>query len=116
MGGIPAAGMAMVAGSAMIAPFSIGTGLQDHFEADFLGRMLLVAVLINIFGFAIEYTALTRVKPSLYAILISTEPAVGAALGFLLLGETIGWLGAAGIGAVAAASIGASRTHQRSTI
>lgn len=116
MGGIPAAGMAMVAGSVMISPFSVATGLQEHFEAGFLGRMLLVAVLINIFGFAIEYTALTRIKPSLYSILISTEPAVGAVLGFLLLGETIGWLGAAGIGAVAGASIGASRTHRRSAL
>jgi inner membrane transporter RhtA len=53
------------------------------------------------------------VKPSLYAVLISMEPAAGAILGYIILGEQIGWLGAAGIGAVAAASIGASRTHRQ---
>ena len=113
IGGVPAAGMAMLTSSLMIAPFSISAGLQDHFDAGFLGRMLFTAVLVCIFGLAIEYTALTRVRPSLYAILISLEPAVGAVLGFIILGETIGWLGAAGIGAVSAASIGASRTHRR---
>jgi inner membrane transporter RhtA len=113
VGAVPAAGMATLVAAVMVAPFSLGGGLHEHMEAGFLGRMLLVAVLISIFGFAIEYEALTRVRPSLYAILISLEPAVGAVLGFLILGETIGWLGAAGIGAVSAASIGASRTHQR---
>jgi inner membrane transporter RhtA len=114
MGGVPAAGMAMLTSTLMIAPFSIGAGLQDHVDAGLLGRMLLAAVLVCILGLALEYTALTRVRPSLYAILISLEPAVGAILGFLVLGETIGWLGAAGIGAVSVASIGASRTHRRS--
>ncbi len=113
IGGIPAAGMAMLASTVMLAPISLGTGLHEHLTGEFVWRMILTAVLINIFGLAIEYTALTRIKPSLYAILISMEPAVGAVLGFLILGETIGWLGAAGIGAVSAASIGASRTHRR---
>lgn len=115
IGSIPAAGMAMVAGGLMLAPFSFGTGLHEHLDAGFLGRMLVVALLINMFGFAIEYTALTRIKPSLYAILISLEPAVGAVLGLMILSEKIGWLGAAGIGAVGVASIGASRTQHRTT-
>lgn len=113
VGGVAAAGMTMVVASVMLAPLSFGTGLVGDLGGEFLVRMLIVAVLINIFGVAMEYTALTRVKPSLYAVLISTEPAVGAILGFIILGEHIGWLGAAGIGAVAAASIGASRTQQR---
>jgi inner membrane transporter RhtA len=113
IGPIPAAGMAMVVGSVLLAPLSLGTGLTGDLSADFLGRMLAVGVLMNVFGFAMEYTALTRVRPSLYAILISLEPAVGSILGLIMLGEHIGWLGAAGIGAVSAASIGASRTQRR---
>jgi inner membrane transporter RhtA len=111
IGPIPAAGMAMLFGSIVLAPVSIAGGLSDAFSVEFVWRMLIVGVSINLFGFAAEYTALTRVRPGLYAILISTEPAVGAILGLVILGEHIGWLGAAGIGAVAAASIGASRTH-----
>jgi inner membrane transporter RhtA len=115
VGPLPAAGMAMVVGSIFLTPLSFGTGLVDDLSAGFLLRMLAVGILFNIFGFAMEYTALTRVRPSLYAILISLEPAVGAVLGVIMLGEHIGWLGAAGIGAVSAASIGASRSHRRST-
>jgi inner membrane transporter RhtA len=113
IGPIPAAGMAMLFGSIVLAPFSIAGGLGDAISTEFIWRMLIVGVSYNLFGIAGEYTALTRVRPSLYAILISTEPAVGAILGLAILGEHIGWLGAAGIGAVAAASIGASRTHAR---
>lgn len=113
VGPIPAAGLAMVVGSVLLAPLSVGTGLAGDLSADFLGRMVAVGVLMNVFGFAMEYTALTRVRPSLYAILISLEPAVGSILGLIMLGEHIGWLGAVGIGAVSAASIGASRTHRR---
>ena len=113
VGAVPAVGLALSIGIVVMAPFSIGDGLFNQLSVDLLWRMLAAAVLIGIFGSAIEFTALTRVKPSLYAILISTEPAVGAVLAYLILSEHIGWLGAAGIGAVAGASIGASRTHSR---
>jgi len=67
---------------------------------------------MSVFGFAVEYTALTRIRPSLYSVLISLEPAVGAILGFLILSETIGLIGVAGIAAVTAASLGASRSNR----
>ena len=111
VGGVTAAGIALAVGAIALAPISVGTGLVGAINTEFLLRMAAAAVLMSVFGNAIETTALTRVKPSLYAVLISTEPAVGAILGFIILQEHIGWLGAAGIGAVAAASIGASLTH-----
>jgi inner membrane transporter RhtA len=113
IGPIPGAGLAMVVGSVFLAPLSFGTGLVSDLSMGFVGRMLAVGVLFSVFGNAVEFTALTRVRPSLYAILISLEPAVGAILGVIILGEHIGWVGAAGIGAVSMASIGASRTHRR---
>jgi len=111
IGGVPAAGMAMVVGTIGLAPLSIGTGLHNELDSAFVMRMLAVGVVMSVFGFAVEYTALTRIRPSLYAVLISLEPAVGAILGFMILSEHIGWLGIAGIAAVTAASLGASRTH-----
>lgn len=111
VGGVQAAGLAMTVATLLIAPFSIGQGLSDVITADFVTRMTVTAFLIGVIGFGFEYTALTRIKPSLYAILICLEPAAGAILGYLILGEQIGWLGAAGIGAVTAASIGASLTR-----
>jgi inner membrane transporter RhtA len=112
IGGVPAAGMAMVVGTIGLAPLSIGTGLHDELDSAFVMRMLAVGVVMSVFGFAVEYTALTRIRPSLYAVLISLEPAVGAILGFLILSETVGWIGVAGIAAVTAASLGASRSNR----
>jgi inner membrane transporter RhtA len=112
IGGVPAAGLAMLVSLPVLAPLSFGTGLIGALSTEFVVRMLFVGVLINIFGFAIEYTALTRVRPSLYAILISLEPAVGAVLGFMILSEHIGMLGILGIAAVSAASLGAARSNK----
>ena len=112
IGGVPAAGLAMVVGTIGLAPISIGTGLHDELTSAFVTRMLVVGVVMSVFGFAVEYTALTRIRPSLYSVLISLEPAVGAILGFLILSETIGLIGVAGIAAVTAASLGASRSNR----
>jgi inner membrane transporter RhtA len=112
IGGVPAAGMAMVVGTIGLAPLSIGTGLHNELDSAFVMRMLAVGVVMSVFGFAVEYTALTRIRPSLYAVLISLEPAVGAILGFLILSETVGWIGVAGIAAVTSASLGASRSNR----
>jgi inner membrane transporter RhtA len=112
IGGVPAAGLAMLVSLPLLAPLSFGTGLIGALSTEFVVRMLFVGVLINVFGFAIEYTALTRVRPSLYAILISLEPAVGTVLGFLILSEHVGMLGILGIAAVTAASLGASRSSR----
>lgn len=112
IGGVPAAGMAMVVGTIGLAPLSIGTGLHEELNSAFVMRMLAVGVVMSVFGFAVEYTALTRIRPSLYAVLISLEPAVGAILGFLILSETVGWVGIAGIAAVTTASLGASRSNR----
>lgn len=113
IGGVSAAGLAIGIATVLIAPFSLASGLHNAFSLDFTTRMVITAVLIGVVGFGFEYTALARIKPSLYAILICLEPAAGAILGFLILGEHIGWIGAAGIGAVTAASLGASWTRQR---
>ncbi len=112
IGGVPAAGMAMVVGTIGLAPLSIGTGLHNELDSAFVMRMLAVGVVMSVFGFAVEYTALTRIRPSLYAVLISLEPAVGAILGFLILSETVGWIGVAGIAAVTSASLGARRSNR----
>ena len=92
VGGVTAAGMALGAGGIALAPISVGTGLAGAIEPGVFAADGGRGVLMSVFGNAIETTALTRVKPSLYAVLISTEPAVGAILGFIILQETsAGW-------------------------
>ena len=113
VGGIAAAGLSMLVATIAIAPVSFATGLTGELTWSLLGRMTIVALLVNVVGFSMEYTALTRVKPSLYAILICLEPAAGTILAYLILDEHIGVAGYIGILAVTSASIGATRGSNR---
>jgi inner membrane transporter RhtA len=108
VGGIPAAGLSMLFSAVVLAPFSFGNGLIGAISVGVIARLVLVAVLTNVIGYSLEFTALTRMRPSLYAILICLEPAAGAILAFLLLHEHIGRIGTLGILAVTTASIGST--------
>jgi inner membrane transporter RhtA len=82
----------------------------------FTGRSLLlgtaIALLCDVIAYTLQADALRRMPRSLFSILTSTEPAVGAILGLLALGQRITILQWAGIVAVVIASIGATRAHR----
>jgi len=95
-----------------IAPFGIAV---DH-AGMFTGRSVLlgvaVALLCDVLAYTLEADALRRMPRSLFSILTSTEPAAGAILGLLALGQRIALLQWAGIAAVVVASVGATRAHK----
>jgi inner membrane transporter RhtA len=62
-------------------------------------------------SYSLQSEALGRLPASLFSILTSTEPAVGALFGVIALGQRIGPLQWAGMLAVVAASIGATATR-----
>ena len=76
--------------------------------------VLLAGLVIALFSSAIPYTlevsALGRLRPETYGILVSLEPAFGAIAGFLLLGQVLGVPDLVAIGLVTVASIGATLT------
>jgi len=92
-----------------IAPFGIAA---DH-AGMFTGRSLLlgasVALLCDVLAYTLQADALGRMPRSLFSILTSTEPAVGAILGLLALGQGIALAQWAGIAGVVVASVGATR-------
>jgi len=94
-----------------IAPFGIAA---DHVGM-FTGRSLLlgaaVALLCDVLAYTLQADALGRMPRSLFSILTSTEPAVGAILGLLALGQRITLIQWAGIAAVVTASAAATRAH-----
>jgi inner membrane transporter RhtA len=73
---------------------------------------LAVAVLSDVIAYSLQSEALRHMPGSLFSILTSTEPAVGAIFGLVALGQRIGWLQWAGIVAVVVASVGAVRSHR----
>ncbi len=75
-----------------------------------LGIGLLVAILSSAVPFSLEFAALRRLSRQLFGILMSLEPAVGAAAGFLVLGQQLSLRDAVAIALVIVASAGATRT------
>ncbi|MEI2298565.1 EamA family transporter [Ensifer sp. MJa1] len=62
-------------------------------QSGFSFHMLLVtaglAVLVPLLPYALEFMALRRLQPSVFGILMSLEPAMGAGAGLIILGQTL---------------------------
>ena len=110
VGGIRAPALAMAVAALVLAPISLGSGLEQSLSWSLLGQLTLAAVVTNCLAMPMEFTALTRIRPAIYAVLICLEPAAGAILAFLLLGERIGATGILGIIVVSVAAVGATRS------
>jgi len=95
-----------------IAPFGIAVDHAGMFTWHSLLLGVSVALLCDVLAYTLQADALRRMPRSLFSILTSTEPAAGAILGLLALGQRIALLQWAGIVAVVIASIGAIRTHK----
>lgn len=67
-----------------------------------------VAVLSSVIPYGLELTALRRMPRNVFAVLMSLEPAMAAAAGFIVLGQALGALELVAIGLVVCASVGAS--------
>ena len=75
-----------------------------------LGLGVLMAVFASVIPYSFEIRALERLPKRTFSILVSLEPAIGALVGWALLGqhlEPLSWLGVVG---VVAAGIGATAT------
>jgi inner membrane transporter RhtA len=74
---------------------------------------LLIGAAVGALSSAIPYTfeleALRRIRPPVFGVLMSLEPAVAALAGLVVLGQSLGARALAGMALVVAASIGASR-------
>ncbi|MGW6685672.1 EamA family transporter [Streptomyces sp. NPDC054961] len=90
------------AGPALLLPSTLALGLG-------------VAVLSSVLPYTLELLALRRLPAPTFAILMSLEPAIAAAAGFLVLNQALSALDAAAIALVIAASMGAVRSQTRRT-
>jgi inner membrane transporter RhtA len=101
--------MAMTIGVIPLIPFGIADAGSNLFEPQLLAVGLAVAVLSSVIPYSVEVEALRRLKPSVFGVLMSLEPAMAALAGFIVIGQDLSALDVVAMALVITASIGATR-------
>lgn len=108
--------IALLAGSLGLLPIGIltaGTNLID-------GRVLLVGLGVGLLSAVIPYSlemeALRSIPTRLFGVLMSTEPAIGALVGLVLLRQLLSLRAVIAIILIMAASIGATRSDKEPAV
>jgi inner membrane transporter RhtA len=99
--------------SLIAVPVGIGQAGAALLDPYVLLAGFVVAIFSSALPYSLEMFAIKRLPSRVFGIVVSLEPAIGAAAAFVVLGERLGawqWLGMAG---VVAASIGSTVTRPR---
>jgi len=99
---------ALTVGGLALAPFGIAGAGARLLDLHNLGLGLVVAILSTAIPFSLEFAALRRLSSQVFGILMSLEPAMGAAAGFFFLGQRLSIRDLLAIALVSVASAGAT--------
>ncbi len=102
--------MAAVLSTVLVAPLGIAQGGAEILDPTILAAGAAVGVLSTAIPYALEMEALRRLPRAVFGVLMSLEPAVAAAIGFLALSQGLDALEVLAIGLVVIASAGALRS------
>lgn len=103
---------ASVVGAAAMLPVGVGTAGTKLLDPELLLVAAFVGLLSSVIPYSLELEALRRMPPRVFGILMSLEPAVGALVGLVFLGEVLQWREWLAIGLVITACVGATRSQQ----
>jgi inner membrane transporter RhtA len=110
--GLDGLAMASVVATLLLAPMAVPAGGSDLLDPTILMFGAAVGLLSSVIPYSADVTALRTIRPGVFSILLSLEPAAAALAGMLLLGEFLSPLQWAAVAAVTAASVGATRTPE----
>ncbi|MCU0258877.1 MAG: DMT family transporter [Solirubrobacteraceae bacterium] len=105
--------IAMVAATLVTLPPGVVEAGTALFGPEALALGFTVALLSSVIPYSLETEALRRMPARVFGVLMSLEPALAALAGFLVLGQTLDALGIAAVALVVTASIGVTRTAER---
>jgi inner membrane transporter RhtA len=98
--------VSMAVAALVTTPFSMGSLSTLSAHPWLGGRLILVACMSIVLGFALELQALRRLHAASVAVLMAIDPAIAFVLGFLVLGQrAVGW-DLVGLLCVVAAGVG----------
>ncbi|MEU6604856.1 EamA family transporter [Streptomyces shenzhenensis] len=103
--------MAMAVAALVFLPLGIAESGGKLLDPTTVALGSAVAVLSSVLPYTLELLALRRMPASTFAVLMSLEPALAAAAGFLILGQSLSLTQSLAIALVIAASMGAVRTQ-----
>jgi len=107
LGAVAAAG---TVSALLLAPVGIAVGGAELLVPANLAVGLAIGLLSSAAPYALELEALRRLPTQVFGVLMSLEPALAAAVGFLALSQDLGAAEITGIALVVVASAGALRT------
>ncbi|WP_155058987.1 EamA family transporter [Streptomyces blattellae] len=103
--------LAMAVAAVLFLPLGIAESGPKLLDPTTVALGSAVAILSSVLPYTLELLALRRLPASIFAILMSLEPAVAATAGFLVLQQALSATEAAAIALVITASMGAVRTQ-----
>ena len=104
--------VASVIAALLLVPGAVSVGGSDLLDPRILAIGALVGLLSSVIPYSFELVALRTLRPSVFGILMSLEPAAAALAGILVLGEILSaqqWIAMA---FVVIASVGATRSSR----
>jgi inner membrane transporter RhtA len=108
--GIDGLAMSIAVAAVVTAPFGLAGGLGRFAHPSLLLAGLGLAVLLPLAPYLLEFAALRRLPTRVFGVLMSLEPAIGALIGLIVLGQGLAIGGIAAIALIIVASLGATLT------
>ncbi len=111
--GLDGLALALVVSTAAVVPFGVGSA--GSWTWTIVGLGLGIAVLSSVLPYSLELMALRHLSQRVFGVLLSLEPAVAAAAGFVVLDQLLDAPQLVGIGLVVAASVIVLGSQRRPT-
>lgn len=100
--------IAMAVGTLPLIPVGIADAGTSLLDPDLLALGFAVAMLSSVVPYSLELEALRRIRPQLFGVLMSLEPAMAALAGLIVIGQGLSALDVVAILLVVTASAGAT--------
>jgi inner membrane transporter RhtA len=102
--------LASVVAAVLLTPLAVGSGGSDLLDPRILLLGAVVGLLSSVIPYSCELVALRSLRPSVFSILMSLEPAAAALAGIIVLGEYLSTEQWVAMVCIVIASVGATRS------
>jgi inner membrane transporter RhtA len=108
--GVDGLAVASVVASLLLTPLALGRYAGQLADGRILVLGALVGLLSSVIPYTCELVALRTLRPAVFSILMSLEPAAAALAGLIVVHEVLGPVQLVAMACVVAASVGATRS------